>query len=597
MNKTIRNFCIIAHIDHGKSTLSDRIIELTGGLEKWEMKEQVLDSMELERERGITIKLNAVRLTYKSNNGPVEFNLIDTPGHVDFTYEVSRSLAACEGAILLIDATKGIQAQTISNAYLAIEGGLEIVFAINKIDLPTAQVKMCQDMICHQFGIKVEDINLISARSGLGVPTLLEKVIANVPSPYENNNEPLRALVFDSYYDKYKGVICFVRVRNGQLRTKQWITFMQTGAHYQITEIGYNTPKPVIIDSLNCGEVGWFSAQIKAIKDIDVGDTVTDMENPALEPLPGYRKVLPMVYCGFYPLDTSKFEELKEAMLKISLSDSSLVYQPETSQALGYGIRCGFLGLLHMDIIKERITREFKIDLISTAPSVLYKVTTTNGQEVDVDNPTKLPDRNNIFEIKEPYVKLSITTPEEYMGDINKLCKDSRGEYTTMEFIDNKRYKLNYEIPMAEIMYAFFDKLKSISKGYASMDYEPIGYRANDLVKLEFLIANEKVDALTMIVYRQNAYSLGRSLCEKLKEEIPRHQFEVSIQAAIGGKIIAREDIPALRKNVLAKCYGGDVSRKKKLLEQQKEGKKKLKAIGKVNIPQNTFIKIFNTND
>ena len=597
MNKTIRNFCIIAHIDHGKSTLSDRIIELTGGLEKREMKEQVLDSMDLERERGITIKLNAVRLTYKSNNGPVEFNLIDTPGHVDFTYEVSRSLAACEGAILLIDATKGIQAQTISNAYLAIEGGLEIVFAINKIDLPTAQVKMCQDMISHQFGIKVEDINLISARSGLGVPALLEKVIANVPSPYENNNEPLRALVFDSYYDKYRGVICFVRVRNGQLKTKQWITFMQTGAHYQITEIGYNTPKPVIIDSLNCGEVGWFSAQIKAIKDIDVGDTITDMENPALEPLPGYRKVLPMVYCGFYPLDTNKFQELKEAMLKISLSDSSLTYQPETSQALGYGIRCGFLGLLHMDIIKERITREFKIDLISTAPSVLYKVTTTNGEEVDVDNPTKLPDRNNIFEIKEPYVKLSITTPEEYMGDINKLCKDSRGEYTSMEFIDNKRYKLNYEIPMAEIMYAFFDKLKSISKGYASMDYEPIGYKANDLVKLEFLIANEKVDALTMIVFRQNAYSLGRSLCEKLKEEIPRHQFEVSIQAAIGGKIIAREDIPALRKNVLAKCYGGDVSRKKKLLEQQKEGKKKLKAIGKVNIPQNTFIKIFNTND
>ena len=372
---------------------------------------------------------------------------------------------------------------------------------------------------------------------------------------------------------------------------------MQTGAHYQITEIGYNTPKPVLIDSLNCGEVGWFSAQIKTIKDIDVGDTVTDMQNPALEPLPGYRKVLPMVYCGFYPLDTNKFEELKEAMLKISLSDSSLVYQPETSQALGYGIRCGFLGLLHMDIIKERITREFKIDLISTAPSVLYKVTTTNGEEVDVDNPTKLPDRNNILEIKEPYVKLSITTPEEYMGDINKLCKDCRGEYSSLEFIDNKRYKLNYEIPMAEIMYAFFDKLKSISKGYASMDYEPIGYRANDLVKLEFLIANEKVDALTMIVFRQSAYNLGRSLCEKLKEEIPRHQFEVSIQAAIGGKIIAREDIPALRKDVLAKCYGGDVSRKKKLLEQQKEGKKKLKAIGKVNIPQNTFIKIFNTND
>ena len=597
MKKTIRNFCIIAHIDHGKSTLSDRIIELTGGLEKREMKEQVLDSMELERERGITIKLNAVRLTYQSNNGPVEFNLIDTPGHVDFTYEVSRSLAACEGAILLVDATKGIQAQTISNAYLAIEGGLEIVFAINKIDLPTAQVKMCQDMICSQFGVKVEDISLVSARSGMGVPALLEKVIANVPCPYENNSEPLRALVFDSYYDKYRGVICFVRVRNGQLRTKQWITFMQTGAHYQITEIGYNTPKPVIIDSLNCGEVGWFSAQIKTIKDIDVGDTVTSMENPALEPLPGYRKVLPMVYCGFYPLDTNKFEELKEAMLKISLSDSSLVYQPETSQALGYGIRCGFLGLLHMDIIKERITREFKIDLISTAPSVLYKVTTTSGEEVDVDNPTKLPDRNNIFEIKEPYVKLSITTPEEYMGDINKLCKDCRGEYSSMEFIDNKRYKLNYEIPMAEIMYAFFDKLKSISKGYASMDYEPIGYRANDLVKLEFLIASEKVDALTMIVFRQNAYSLGRTLCEKLKEEIPRHQFEVSIQAAIGGKIIAREDIPALRKDVLAKCYGGDVSRKKKLLEQQKEGKKKLKAIGKVSIPQNTFIKIFNTND
>ncbi len=594
MNKEIRNFCIIAHIDHGKSTLSDRIIETTGGLSKREMKDQVLDSMELERERGITIKLNAVRLNYLQDNKNYEFNLIDTPGHVDFTYEVSRSLAACEGAILLVDATKGIQAQTISNAYLAIEGGLEILFAINKVDLSTAQVEMCQEMMIKQFGISKEEIHLISAKSGIGINDLLKDVIKKIPSPHQNNNDSLRALVFDSYYDKYRGVICFVRVKNGKITTGQKIKFMQTGAIYTINEIGYNTPKPIIINELNCGEVGWISAQIKTIRDIDVGDTITSIDNSALEPLPGYRKVLPMVYCGLYPLDTSKFEDLKEAMLKITLSDSSLTYEPETSQALGYGIRCGFLGLLHMDIIKERITREFKIDLISTAPSVLYEVVLTSGEEIKVDNPSNLPDRNYIKSIKEPYVKLAITTPEEYMGDLNKLCKEKRGDYISMEFMDNNRYRIHYEIPMAEIMYSFFDRLKSISKGYAVMDYEPLEYKENDLVKLDFLIANEKVDALTTICFRNNAYELGRKLCNKLKEEIPKHQFEVAIQAAIGGKIIARETISAMRKNVLAKCYGGDVSRKKKLLEQQKEGKKRLKTFGKVSIPQNTFIKIFN---
>lgn len=594
MKKLIRNFCIIAHIDHGKSTLSDRIIEITGGLSKREMKDQVLDNMELERERGITIKLNAVRLNYKYDNLDYEFNLIDTPGHVDFTYEVSRSLAACEGAILLVDATKGIQAQTISNAYLALEGGLEILFAINKVDLPTSNVKMCVEMMQKQFGIKENEIHLISAKSGFGVVELLNDVIKKIPAPYINNDEPLRALVFDSFYDKYRGVICFIRVKNGSIKTGQKIKFMQTNATYIVNEIGYNTPKPIIVNELQCGEVGWISAQIKNIKDIDVGDTITSIPNSAIEPLPGYRKVLPMVYCGLYPLDTNKFEDLKEAMLKISLSDSSLVYEPETSQALGYGMRCGFLGLLHMDIIKERITREFKIELISTAPSVLYDVQLTNDEIIKVDNPSTLPDRNYIKNIKEPYVRLSITTPEEYMGDLNKLCKEKRGEYINMEFMDNNRYKINYEIPMAEIMYSFFDRLKSISKGYAVMDYEPLEYRENDLVKLDFLIANEKVDALATIVYRKNAYDLGRKLCLKLKEEIPKHQFEVAIQAAIGGKIVARETISAMRKNVLAKCYGGDVSRKKKLLEQQKEGKKRLKSFGKVSIPQNTFIKIFN---
>ena len=594
MNKLIRNFCIIAHIDHGKSTLSDRIIEITGGLSKREMKDQVLDSMELEKERGITIKLNAVRLNYNYDNLDYEFNLIDTPGHVDFTYEVSRSLAACEGAILLVDATKGIQAQTISNAYLAIEGGLDILFAINKVDLPTSNVAMCIEMMNKQFGIKEDEIHLVSAKSGFGVKELLNDVIKKIPAPYVNNDEPLRALVFDSYYDKYRGVICFIRVKNGCIKTGQKIKFMQTNATYVVNEIGYNTPKPTIINQLECGEVGWISAQIKNIKDIDVGDTITSVENSATEQLPGYRKVLPMVYCGLYPLDSNKFEELKEAMLKISLSDSSLVYEPETSQALGYGIRCGFLGLLHMDIIKERITREFKVDLISTAPSVLYDVQLTNNETLKIDNPSNLPDRNYIKNIKEPYVRLSITTPEEYMGDLNKLCKEKRGEYISMSFMDNNRYKINYEIPMAEIMYSFFDRLKSISKGYAVMDYEPLEYRENDLVKLDFLIANEKVDALTTIVYRKNAYELGRKLCLKLKEEIPKHQFEVAIQAAIGGKIVARETISAMRKNVLAKCYGGDVSRKKKLLEQQKEGKKRLKSFGKVSIPQNTFIKIFN---
>lgn len=595
MNKSlVRNFSIIAHIDHGKSTLSDRIIEITHGLEKREMQEQILDSMDIERERGITIKLNAIQLHYhydKDGNDYI-FHLIDTPGHIDFTYEVSRSLAACEGALLVVDASQGIEAQTLSNVYLALENNLEIIPVINKIDLPTADVDATKKEIEDLIGLDCSNAPCISAKTGLNIEQVIEAIINYIPSPIGDDNGKLQVLIFDSYYDSYKGVICLVRIKNGTLKVGQHIKMMSSGKDFIVTELGIRTPKTINKDQLVSGEVGWVAASIKTAKDISVGDTITDFDNPADTPLKGYKKILPMVYCGIYPIDNSKFDDLKEAMAKISLSDSSLTYEYETSKALGFGIRCGFLGLLHMDVIRERIQREYNIDLILTAPSVKYKVLLTNGEEMMIDNPSKLPDRTYIKYIEEPFVKLSIITPEEYIGGIMDLCHNRRGEYVDLEYIDNIRRRLIYEIPLGEIIYNFFDNLKTISRGYATMDYEFTQYKKQNLLKIDILLNGTKVDALSMISHSDFARAKGMKLCEKLKEHIPRQQFEVPIQAAIGGKIIARENIKALYKNVLAKCYGGDVSRKKKLLEQQKEGKKKLKLIGNVSIPQDTFIKI-----
>ncbi len=595
MNKSlVRNFSIIAHIDHGKSTLSDRIIEITHGLEKREMQDQILDSMDIERERGITIKLNAIQLHYHydKDNNDYTFHLIDTPGHIDFTYEVSRSLAACEGALLVVDASQGIEAQTLSNVYLALENNLEIIPVINKIDLPTADIDATKKEIEDLIGLDCSNAPCISAKTGLNIEQVIESIINYVPSPIGDDNGKLQVLIFDSYYDSYKGVICLIRIKNGTLKVGQHIKMMSSGKDFIVTELGIRTPKSINKDQLVSGEVGWVAASIKTAKDISVGDTITDYDNPADMPLKGYKKILPMVYCGIYPIDNSKFDDLKEAMAKISLSDSSLTYEYETSKALGFGIRCGFLGLLHMDVIRERIQREYGIDLILTAPSVKYKVLLTNGEEMMIDNPSKLPDRTYIKYIEEPFVKLSIITPEEYIGGIMDLCHNRRGEYIDLEYIDNIRRRLIYEIPLGEIIYNFFDNLKTISRGYATMDYEFTQYKKQNLLKIDILLNGTKVDALSMISHSDFARAKGMKLCEKLKEHIPRQQFEIPIQAAIGGKIIARENIKALYKNVLAKCYGGDVSRKKKLLEQQKEGKKKLKLIGNVSIPQDTFIKI-----
>lgn len=590
----IRNFSIIAHIDHGKSTLSDRIIELTHGLEKREMQDQILDSMDIERERGITIKLNAIQLHYHfdEDNKDYIFHLIDTPGHIDFTYEVSRSLAACEGALLVVDASQGVEAQTLSNIYLALENNLEIIPIINKVDLPTANIENTKQEIENLIGIDCSNAPCISAKTGLNVEKVIEAIIKCVPPPVGDDNAKLQVLIFDSYYDSYKGVICLIRVKNGTIKVGQHIKMMSSNKDFIVAELGVRTPKVINKQELLSGEVGWVAANIKTAKDISVGDTITDFDKPADVPLKGYKKILPMVYCGIYPIDNSKFDDLKEAMMKISLSDSSLTYEYETSKALGFGIRCGFLGLLHMDVIKERILREFNIELILTAPSVKYKVLLTSGETMMVDNPSKLPDHTYIKQIEEPFVKLSIITPEEYIGGIMDLCHNRRGEYIDLEYVDYIRRRLVYEIPLGEIIYNFFDNLKTISRGYATMDYEFTSYKPQNLVKIDILLNGTKVDALSLISHTDFSRAKSKKICEKLKEHIPRQQFEIPIQAAIGGKIIARENIKALYKNVLAKCYGGDVSRKKKLLEQQKEGKKKLKAIGNVSVPQDAFIKI-----
>ena len=592
--KLIRNFSIIAHIDHGKSTLSDRIIEMTNTLSKREMQNQILDSMDIERERGITIKLNAIQILYKANdNNEYTFHLIDTPGHVDFTYEVSRSLAACEGALLVVDAAQGIEAQTLSNVYLALENNLEIIPVINKVDLPSADVDKVKKEIEDVIGLDCSYAPCISAKTGLNIKDVLEAIVKYIPAPTDANDDAqLKALIFDSYYDSYKGVVCFIRIRQGKLKVGDKIKMMQTNKEFIVTELGVRTPKNIDKKELVSGEVGWVAAAIKTIRDVAVGDTITLSENPTNEPLPGYKKILPMVYCGLYPIDTSKYEDMKEAMQKISLSDASLTYEYETSKALGFGIRCGFLGLLHMDVIKERITREFKIDLITTAPSVNYKVIKTNGEIIDVDNPSNLPDPTVIKSIEEPIVKLSIIVPEEYLGAVMELCQDFRGDYINLEYVDQTRRKVIYKMPLGEIMYSFFDKLKSVSKGYATMDYELDNYRHDRLVKVDILLNGDKIDALSFITHYDFAQKKSRVICEKLKELIPKHQFEIPVQAAIGGKIIARETIKAMRKNVLAKCYGGDITRKKKLLEEQKEGKKRLKAIGSVSVPQDVFVKV-----
>lgn len=592
--KLIRNFSIIAHIDHGKSTLSDRIIEMTNTLSKREMQDQILDSMDIERERGITIKLNAIQVLYNALDGnQYVFHLIDTPGHVDFTYEVSRSLAACEGALLVVDAAQGIEAQTLSNVYLALENNLEIVPIINKIDLPSADADKVKKEVEEVIGLDCSNAPCISAKTGLNVKDVLEAIVKYIPAPSDaNDNEKLRALIFDSYYDSYKGVVCFIRIKQGKLKVGDKIKMMQTNKEFIVTELGVRTPKVVNKNELVAGEVGWISAAIKTIRDVAVGDTITLSDNPTNEPLPGYKKILPMVYCGLYPIDTAKYEDMKEAMQKISLSDASITYEYETSKALGFGIRCGFLGLLHMDVIKERITREFKIDLITTAPSVNYKVVKTNNEIVNVDNPSLLPDPTLIKYIEEPIVKLSIVVPEEYLGSVMELCQDFRGEYINLDYVDQKRRRVIYKMPLGEIMYSFFDKLKSVSKGYATMDYELDEYKKDRLVKVDILLNGDKVDALSFITHYDFAQKKSRVICEKLKELIPKHQFEIPVQAAIGGKIIARETIKAMRKNVLAKCYGGDITRKKKLLEQQKEGKKRLKAIGSVSVPQDVFVKV-----
>lgn len=592
--KYIRNFSIIAHIDHGKSTISDRIIELTNGVSKREMKDQILDSMDIERERGITIKLNAVQLNYVANdNQEYIFHLIDTPGHVDFTYEVSRSLAACEGALLIVDAAQGIEAQTLSNVYLALENNLEIIPVINKIDLPTANVEKVKSEIEDIIGLDCSNAPLVSAKTGLNIKDILEAIVKLIPPPLDSDsNKPLQALVFDSYYDAYRGAVCLVRIKNGTVKVGDTIQFMSNKENFIVTEVGVNTPKVKIKDELVAGEVGWIAASIKTIKSVNVGDTITNAKNPSSEPLSGYKKILPMVYCGLYPIDTTQYEPFKEALEKISLSDSSLTYEYETSQALGFGIRCGFLGLLHMDVIRERIEREFNISLVATTPSVVYKILMNDGRIIDIDSANKLPDKTHYKEIREPFAKVEIIVPEIYLGNIMDLCQKSRGEYISLDNIDLTRRKVVYHIPLAEIMYSFFDRLKSVSKGYATLDYEILDYRKQDLVKVDILLNGNKVDALSSIMHRDFAADRSRKICIKLKDHIPKHQFEVPIQAAIGGKIIARETIKAMRKNVLAKCYGGDISRKKKLLEQQKEGKKKLKAIGSVNVPHDTFVKI-----
>ena len=594
----IRNFSIIAHIDHGKSTLADRILELTETIEKREMKDQILDSMDLERERGITIKLNAVTIRYNSLNGnSYIFNLIDTPGHVDFTYEVSRSLAACEGAVLVIDATQGIEAQTLANLYLAVDNDLTIIPVINKIDLPSARIGFCREEISERIGIDGDSAIPVSAKTGENIREILERIVSDVPAPSGDNNNPLKALIFDSFYDSYRGVVVLIRIKDGCVHVGDEIKLMRTGVSFKVTELGIRTPKEVSKKALYCGEVGYLCAQIKDIKDVDVGDTITIVNNEAKEALPGYRKINPMVYCGIYPTDSRKYEELKEALEKLCLSDSSLRFEPETSQALGFGFRCGFLGLLHMDVIQERLEREYGLDLILTAPSVIYKIFMTDGSVIELDNPSKMPDLTLINHIEEPYVTASIMTPEEYIGPIMQLCQDKRGIYIDQQYFDQTRRVIVYEIPLNEIIYNFFDKLKSYTKGYASLDYEISEYKQSNLAKMDILLNGDVIDALSSIVYKPDAYKKGLKLVSKLKEVIPRQQFEVPVQAAINGKVIARCDIKAVRKDVLAKCYGGDISRKRKLLEKQKEGKKRMKMVGSVELPQEAFMSILSVDE
>ncbi|MCR5307891.1 MAG: translation elongation factor 4 [bacterium] len=594
----IRNFSIIAHIDHGKSTLADRILELTGALEKREMKDQILDSMDLERERGITIKLNAVELNYKADDGNTYImHLIDTPGHVDFTYEVSRSLAACEGAILVVDAAQGIEAQTLANVYLALDNNLEILPLINKIDLPSADPDKVKKEIEDVIGIPCDEAVLASAKEGIGIKEILEQIVKYVPAPKGDENAPLQALIFDSVFDAYRGVIPTIRVVNGRVKKGDTIKMMSNGATFEVVEVGVHTPREEKRDFLEAGDVGFLTAAIKDINLVRVGDTITLDDNSANSPLPGYKVMNPMVYCGLYPIDSAKYNDLKDALDKLKLNDASLVYEPETSQALGFGFRTGFLGLLHMEIIQERIEREFKIDLIATAPSVIYHLYLTDGTDYTIENPSRMPDIQRISRIEEPYVRTSIMTPEEYVGSIMDLCQNKRGIFLNMQYIDDKRVNLSYEMPLSEIVYDFFDKLKSQTRGYASFDYEFSEYKQSALVKMDIMLNGDTVDALSTIVHKDFAYNRGKIICEKLKEIIPKHQFEIPVQATINNRVIARSDIKAYRKNVLAKCYGGDISRKKKLLEKQKEGKKRMKSIGSVEIPQEAFMAILSSDE
>jgi len=596
--KRIRNFSIIAHIDHGKSTIADRILELTHAVEERDMKSQALDTMELERERGITIKLNAVTLKYDYKGEDYLFNLIDTPGHVDFTYEVSRSLAACEGAILVIDATQGIEAQTLANLYLALDNNLEIIPILNKIDLPNAEPERVIREVVDTLGFNEEDIILCSAKEGIGIDKLLDRVVEKIPCPKKiHEDESLSALIFDSFFDPYRGVVLSIRVMNGKLKVGDKIKMIKTGAEYEVISLGINTPNEVLRESLEAGEVGFLTASIKSIRDVRVGDTITLKNNPCKEALSGYKEIKPFVYCGLYPIDSKKYEDLKEALEKLKLNDASLEYSPEVSKALGFGFRCGFLGLLHMDITRERIEREFKIELIATSPSVIYEVEKTNGEKIEVDSPSKMPEKVNIKEITEPYIKASIFAPSTYIGPIMELCQSKRGTYLGLEYIDKTRVNIIYELPLSEIVYDFFNKLKSATKGYASFDYEVIGNKPSDLVKMDILLNGEIVDALSIIVHKDFAYQRGKLISENLKKIIPRQMFEVPVQAAIGSKIIARETVKAMRKDVLAKCYGGDVSRKRKLLEKQKEGKKKMKMIGSVELPSEAFLSILKVDE
>ena len=596
--KKIRNFCIIAHIDHGKSTIADRLIEYTGTLQKREMEAQVLDSMDLERERGITIKAQSVRILYKAQDGEEYIlNLIDTPGHVDFSYEVSRSLAACEGALLVVDAAQGVEAQTLANVYLALEHDLEIIPVINKIDLPSADPDQVKHEIEDIIGLDASEAVLCSAKSGIGIPDILEAIVNKVPAPPDKSDEPTRALIFDSRFDAYKGAIAYVRVKEGTIKTKDTIRMMHDNKDFDVTELGIFTPNLVPVQELPCGSVGCIAASIKNVADCHVGDTVTLANNPAPEPLPGYRKAVSMVYCGLYPTESKDYENLRDALEKLQLNDAALEYEAETSLALGFGFRCGFLGLLHMDVIQERLEREYNLTLITTAPSVNYKVYKTNGEMLEVDNPAKLPPPTEIDYIEEPYVKATTIVPKDFVGTIMELSQDKRGEYQSMEYLDETRVSVVYHLPLSEIIYDYFDKLKSATKGYASLDYELIGYKQSPMVKMDILLNGEPVDALSIIVHKDRAATRGRALAEKLKELIPRQMFEIPIQAAVGTKIVARETVKAWRKDVLAKCYGGDISRKRKLLEKQKAGKKRMKAVGSVEIPQEAFMAILKVED